>query len=119
MKTFDQQVLSDHEKGQYGDCMRACIYTILGEDIGLPHPIANDGFWNQEFFDDLQKKTGKYPHPRRQKEDTFPEFVIRAGKGPRGHNHAVVWSTVTDEMVHDPHPSRDGLVTLERWYILS
>ena len=121
MQKFDQTTFSDHAKGQYGDCMRACVYTLLGEDIDLPHPIAPDGFWNQEFFDDLQRKTGKYPYPKKTQKlfpEDWPKLVIRAGKGPRGHNHAVVWDLENNEMYHDPHPSRDGLVTFERWYVL-
>jgi hypothetical protein len=118
MKTFDQQVLSDHERGQYGDCMRACVYTLLGEDIDLPHPIAEGGGWNHEFFDVLEQRTSKnldyYPRAKPH----WPDFVIRAGVSPRGIRHAVVWCRSSGTIVHDPHPSRLGLSTFDGWYVL-
>jgi hypothetical protein len=47
----------------------------------------------------------------------LPLCIIR-GTSPRGIGHAVVGDTATGEMVHDPHPSREGLVEINsRLYI--
>lgn len=119
MKTFDQQVLSDHDKGLYGDCMRACVYTLLGEDIGLPHPIdSRTAGWNFDFFEELEKKTGKELTFSPREREFWPDLVIRCGVSPRGIRHAVVWCRSSGTMIHDPHPSRSGLVTFDGWYVL-
>lgn len=118
MQKFDQTTFSDHAKGQYGDCMRACVYTLLGEDIGLVHPIDLKGLWNYDFFEEIEQKTGKELLYLTQESEFWPKLVIRAGMGPRLSRHAVVWDRENDEMYHDPHPSRDGLMTFDGWYVL-
>ena len=40
-----------------------------------------------------------------------PWPLIAQGPGPRGNRHAVV--TVGDELAHDPHPSRAGLLSVD------
>jgi hypothetical protein len=118
MKKFDQTTFSDHAKGQYGDCVRACVYTLLGEDIGLVHPIDLKGLWNYEFFMELVEKTGKDLNFARNESKSWPNLVIRAGMSPRGISHAVVWDREKNEMYHDPHPTRVGLSSFDGWYVL-
>lgn len=118
MIKFDQQVLSDHEKGLYGDCLRACVYTLLQKDIELPHPVKGVGEWNFDFFDDLEQKTGKELLFQPREKEHWPEFVIRTGKSPRDIYHAIVWHRLSGTMFHDPHPSRSGLVIFTGWYVL-
>jgi hypothetical protein len=50
-------------------------------------------------------------------EDDIPknEYLIASGKSPRGFSHAVIWKNGV--MVHDPHPSQDGLVGEPSYYI--
>ncbi len=119
IKTFDQQVLSDHAKGVYGDCMRACVYTLLQEDIDLPHPIGEGGHYNFDFFEVLEEKTGKMLTYRPREKEHWPDLVIRCGMSPRNIRHAVVWCRSSGTMVHDPHPSRLGLINFDGWYVLT
>lgn len=119
MKTFDQQVLSDHDNGIYGDCMRACVYTLLGEDVGLPHPIdSKTAHWNFDFFEEIEQKTGKELLYQKNEKEHWPDIVIRCGESPRGIRHAIIWCRSSGTMIHDPHPSRSGLSTYDGWYIL-
>jgi hypothetical protein len=118
MQKFDQTTFSDHAKGQYGDCMRACVYTLLGEDIGLIHPIDLKGLWNYDFFEEIEQKTGKELIYCRSDENISVSLAILSGMSPRGIRHAVVWNREDDSMLHDPHPSRDGLMTFDGWYVL-
>jgi hypothetical protein len=39
-------------------------------------------------------------------------YLIAGGPAARGHQHSVVYRGV-DELVHDPHPSRAGLIEVE------
>lgn len=118
MKTFDQEVLSDHGKGIYGDCMRACVYTLIGENAGLPHPIdSKNGLWNFKFFSEIERRGRDLVYQPKRK-DHWTGLVIACGPGPRGHRHAVVWNIDHNVMFHDPHPSRSGLLGIDGWYIL-
>jgi len=58
MLKFDQTILSDHEKGLYGDCTRAVVYTLAQKNLDLPHPInsKDPSQWNMDFFETLEEK---------------------------------------------------------------
>jgi len=43
-------------------------------------------------------------------------YHILGGPGPRGFGHSVVG--LNGEMVHDPHPSREGILSVEDYTIL-
>lgn len=122
MVKFDQTVLSDHEKGLHGDCTRAVVYTIAQKDLNLPHPIdhENPSQWNMEFFEKLEEKGYVLDFFPNNEKDHWPRFVGRSGISPRGIRHLVVWDREKNEMFHDPHPSRDGLIpgTEDGWFIL-
>jgi len=121
MLTFDQQTYSDNEKGTHGDCTRAMVYTLAGKDLNLPHPIKDMKTWNMEFFEQLEEihKLELNFYPREK--DFWPRFVGRCGISPRGVRHVVVWDRENNEMAHDPHPSRHGLMqgTEDGWYVLN
>ena len=117
----DQEFLSDPDNGVLGDCWRACIATILGlPGSVVPHFVRDHGDEWLEATEDWLVANG---HPRLYYFPTrFPitdllrPFVILVGPSPRGVAHAVVADADTGEMVHDPHPSRDGLVSRSAVY---
>lgn len=123
MKTFDQQVLHNPPH-DYGDCTRAVVYTLAQEDLGLPHPIdyrSEDGKeWNMAFFEKLEERGLLLDYFPNNEKDHWPRFVGRSGVTLRGTRHLVVWDREKNEMFHDPHPSRDGLIpgTEDGWFIL-
>ncbi len=128
MTPVDQSI-TDHNptEGRFGDCFRACIATILDLPIEhVPHTMAYDersvddpGQWYGWLTAWLAERGLTYMEIRTG--DTTParwladlvagglqlDHVI-SGQGPRGHRHCVVGRNGT--MVHDPHPSRAGLV---------
>lgn len=124
---YDQTTFSDAAAGTHGDCCRACVATILQIDPAtLPHPIK-DGGWNTAFHKALREmgyalRTVDYD--RRLSPDAMirdvnwggyevPRIVMAAGMSPRGVRHAVVYDRFAERVVHDPHPSRAGLVEIE------
>lgn len=125
MILHDQTTFSDPDAGTHGDCARACIATILQiEPMILPHPIAEDGGWSGGFTKALRglgwcyrsatydARTAKHPDLYDPSWGDFilPRLVMAAGPSPRGSwLHAVVWDRIAGKMIHDPHPSRDGL----------
>lgn len=117
-KKFDQEVLSNPPE-HYGDCTRAVVYTLAQSNLNLPHPInySDPTQWNMDFFEELELKgfiLNFYPREK----DHWPRYVGRSGISPRGIRHLIVWDRQENKMFHDPHPSRDGLVSFDGWFVL-
>lgn len=100
MKPVTQRVLHP----PMGDCMAACIASILELDLAVIPNFHGDGWWNNwnDWLSEhhglrlywLEPWVGGYP----------PSHYIAVGPSPRDPeiHHAVVM--FTDEVVHDPHP---------------
>ena len=116
---FDQEVLNNPPK-DYGDCTRAVVYTLAQKNLDLPHPINYEDStqWNMAFFDDLEEKGYILNFAPDNEKEFWPRYVGRSGISPRGTRHLVVWDREMNEMFHDPHPSRSGLISFDGWFIL-
>lgn len=115
MTPVDQEFMHDPERGQHGDCMRACLASIL--DLPreqVPHFAQLDAegkghFWEMvaEFVREcgysIVTVRGQYVWSQ---DDIFH---IIGGPSPRfvGGFHAIVGRN--GQPFHDPHPSRAGL----------
>ena len=44
------------------------------------------------------------------------KYYLVSGKSPRGVSHITIWQN--GKMVHDPHPTKEGLLTLETFQSL-
>lgn len=131
---YDQAVFTDPAIGTHGDCFRACIRTLLQDDMpDLPLPLTSDGKWNADFDAMLREKYGyryrlfRTPGgfvvpsevPRRvgsEEQITLPRVVIASGRSARSRlgskTHAVLWDRMRRRVIHDPHPSRAGLLDI-------
>lgn len=127
LKVFDQEVLSDHKKGTFGDCTRACVRTLVQSRlVGLPHPIDCTGEdWNDGFWSYIEDHLGLYIRLtpcRADKDYSFLPRVVMAGgptlrTGEDGKpRHMVIWDREANACLHDPHPSRAGLTKVETFY---
>lgn len=128
LKFYDQTTFSDSKAGTHGDCFRACVCTMIQLDPSeLPHPIAPDGGWNTKIFGALRDR-GLAVRTMGVTAETMlmkvlvdlhwgafevPQIVMAAGMSPRGVRHSIIWNRTTRSMVHDPHPSRAGLVEID------
>ena len=100
MRLTDQTILGDA-----GDCMSACLATLLGVPTRAV-PYLNSPYWRETMVDYLEPM-GLHPWvTQRLPAGSGPAIVL--GSGPRGRRHAVVGDGVG--LLHDPHPSRAGLV---------
>lgn len=109
------------EDGAVGDCVRASTATILGvprEEV--PHFVRDHkGHWRHAWEDWLEDRgivvveidprsrpnciyLGCGPTPRTTEYRPAAHMVVMDGR----------------ELAHDPHPSRAGLTTLDRVYLL-
>ena len=114
MKPVDQTKLHNPPVVN-GNCMNAAFASILEIDIeDIPHfedmPEHGEGTKNKKswFPALLDWLEGLGFHLLRWNEEVYlPSFFIANGTSPRGVKHSVVYKGT--EMVHDPHPSRDGI----------
>lgn len=109
----DQTVL--HGEGNVGNCLQATIAGVLGWPIeAVPHfaLLGQDHWWDcAQAWLDSQGYWIDYKPTSHAVEggELMPRCWI-SGKSPRGISHAVVGDSATLQMLHDPHPSRGGLV---------
>jgi hypothetical protein len=117
----DQEFLHQPEQGQHGDCMRACLASLLDLPLqSVPHfaQLAADGqgdFWTMvaEFCRShgfsFVTMAGSFVWA----EDEI--YHIIGGPSPRGNGHHAVVGR-NGNIHFDPHPSRAGLAgTAAEW----
>lgn len=91
-----------------GNCFSACVASILEMQIDdVPFFGADELWWDR--FQEWLALRGLYAMCIQCKPEHAPRgFHVVGGKSPRGNFlHAVVAKGET--IVHDPHPSRDGV----------
>lgn len=96
------------ERGIYGNCLQAAVASLLGLPLdAVPH-FSTFAWWPQAL--------NLWAHGRQlkvcgERTDTIPDRrCIVGGKSPRAVAHVVVGNH--GQVVWDPHPSRDGLVSV-------
>lgn len=113
MKPQDQTVFGDGSDGaEPGDCFRACVASLLDVSVAdVPNFVASERWWDA--LVDFLEPRRVFPIILRPTEGNLyiPDGVhyIASGQSPRGFRHAVVFRD--GAMVHDPHPSKAGLVS--------
>lgn len=107
-------------EGRAGDCVRTCVASIFEvADLNRVPNFADEGgewkwflamrLWARERDLDFGGASTSFP--------VFPvpvdgpqRYALVSGPSPRGDFlHMVIADSVTGEILHDPHPSRDGL----------
>ena len=111
MKPVDQTRFYDKDKSLRGNCMQAAVASILELPLdAVPNFIEEEaGFW-PSFTTFLRSRGFIYldlhEHP------SGPDcFYLASGDSPRAIKHTVIYRN--GRLVHDPHPSRAGLLTLD------
>ena len=120
----DQEFLYDPDAGVVGDCWRACIANLTGR------PLAQVPHFVRDYGDEWLTQTALWVRAEigmELKVDTDPRFpfapgdsalVIFAGPSPRGVLHGVLGDR-DGNTVHDPHPSRAGVLSIEGVFFLA
>ena len=116
MTPVDQQFMHDPTGGVFGDCQRACVASLLDlPAAAVPHFLF-DGTKDIAEFNRrinaflaplglMHLETARFDFQGQFRSDCFHLIY---GESNRGFCHAVVG--FNGEIVHDPHPSRDGLI---------
>jgi hypothetical protein len=102
MTPVDQSLLvAEHG---HGDCLRACVATVLDLSLWEVPDFALFGpnwMWALVMFAECDFD-GPFDHTG---------VWIANGPSPRGVRHSVVYDDTG--MVHDPHPTRAGLLSID------
>jgi hypothetical protein len=99
-----------------GDCYAACLASLLDLPLWMVPPFdqmfgrgaewrERSEYWLDRTFGLRLVRTPDHPH------ETLPEFYITNGPARRGVHHSVIYRR--GELAHDPHPARDGLLSVE------
>jgi hypothetical protein len=109
-----------------GNCLAACLATLLelpldevphfageGWQYRLAHWLGAHGLWALRF---APPQPSSLDDAAAWLDETVPGWCIVSGQAPRGLLHATVWQG--GELVHDPHPSRDGILDVEDVLVL-
>ena len=122
MKPVDQEFFYD--KGEVGDCVRAITASILEIDRNkVPHfvKLKPDSDWYEDWYSFMIEhgiKPTMIWSPWKNNKPPIPlRYYLASGPSSRGCNHIVIM--YNGKVVHDPHPSRDGLLEIEAIWILS
>lgn len=118
MIPVNQEIIHDPENGIYGDCMRACIASLLELPISeIPHFLHDN--CKHDIF---QKRIGDFLFSKGYSLLCLDEFEVQnfhfyyqegihhiiSGYTERGTYHAVIG--LDGKVIHDPHPSKLGLL---------
>lgn len=122
MIPIDMTILHNPEKNIYGDCFRCCVASILdlyAKDV--PHFMelgeASGEIWYPNLLKflkpmrlsylEIQSETRNWLNWEEFSKVGFTPYYILSGRSPRA-DHSVV--AQCDKIIHDPHPSRLGLI---------
>ena len=129
-----QTKFSDEVGGVHGNCMAACVASIMEldiEDIPAWEDMGNDGSWGESYYSFLEShgyETDGMANREGYTESALWDFVldqcpgvdgyfIVGGDSPRiARGHAVIYCN--REMIHDPHPSGMGVSVVREVYLI-
>lgn len=126
-RLVDQAIMHSEEPGaRPGDCLRACFASITDRALlEVPHFAEYGDDWWTTAAGYIRRWSGGThelmwfpPRPQSTAKSSWgfdPEYgIILCGPSPRGDfGHAVVGHPEFQTMLHDPHPSRDGILATE------
>lgn len=64
--------------------------------------------WENDLIPDWDQPYKKFGEYELLKKELKNDFYFLSGKSARGVSHVTIWQA--DKMVHDPHPSREGIL---------
>ena len=119
MIPVDQNIFGDHR----GNCFAACLASILELPLAqIPHVMVHDDWWQRL----VAWARGRGWEPIHLEETAKPGqrhwywpgggYAIAGGPCERGSRHACVY--LDGHLVHDPHPTRAGLLEVDCWTLL-
>lgn len=130
-KKVYQTTFFDEKKGTRGNCLRACVASLFGDDIdNVPFfEQMKPGQWQDPLEHYLKTKGYELdgcnyinnpddPKPEIADMPTIDGYFIMNGESPRGvkTGHSVIYKD--GELYHDPHPDGTGLTKVQYAYMM-
>lgn len=98
----------DENNNIMGDCLRACICSILEiSDEDVPNFVEDEDYI-QKIYDFFRENGYKYCISSSDKAPEDVDYYMVWGLSPRGIQHSVVYSQ--GKLIHDPHPEGGGVI---------
>lgn len=114
MGHVDQTIMAT-DPARKGNCLSACVATFLDRPLDeVPHfaeysTDRTDAWW--DLLIGYMAGHGYWPTDLESVNDAEPgEWLFVMGPSPRGLMHQVIYRD--GELLHDPHPSRDGVTEI-------
>jgi len=109
MKPIMQKNRHNPEQNITGDCLRACVCSLLEiSDEEVPN-FAEDKDYPLQLINFLKKRGYKTMYSKQ--EPINIDYYMAWGISPRGLNHSVIYHN--GKLVHDPHMDGGGIVAGE------
>lgn len=114
-----QTIFHDSINGVEGNCMQACIASLFNIPLGdVPNFAAVKNWF--KVLNDFVKDRGFYIYERHSQEGYLwipRAYTLVAGQSSRGCKHLVIYKNGV--LFHDPHPSNEGIKTVEDiWFLV-
>lgn len=111
MKPVDQTIVVGDDSGLPGNCLQAAVASLLDLDLAaVPHFILH-----ADWLERMVAFGAAWGYRVLHRPASAPvAFGLAVGPSPRGVIHAVV--CIDGQLVWDPHPSRDGLISVSNYY---
>lgn len=94
------------ENNIVGDCLRACICSILEiSDEGIYNFVEDENY--PEILEKFLLERNIWLYSSKEKPKDI-EYYMVWGVSPRGVQHSVIYSK--GKLVHDPHPKGGGVI---------
>lgn len=105
-----------------GNCLTACIASILELDLGdLPSFMHHEDWilavnrWLSDIGQPFSILCVRFADNAEPKGYLALAWIIASGPSPRGIDHSVVWRN--GAMVHDPHPDGSGITRVNDYCV--
>lgn len=107
--------MKDGDEREAGNCFSACIASILELPVEAVPNFCQHKDWFSRCNQWLNERGYCYLEfglgTEVQEWSSFTGYCVLVGDSPRGCKHAVVGHRA--QMIHDPHPSGEGLLSIE------
>ncbi len=115
MKPVIQRNRHKPEEGIKGDCLRACICSLLElSDENVPNFVEKET-WREDVAEFLASN-GYEMECYNRRPLAYGGYYMAIGISPRGFPHAVIHKM--GKLVHDPHPDGGGVESITDYCIL-
>lgn len=115
---IDQRLLDYPRRPLAGDCVEACIASILHIDRDVVPDLRQAGETDYHYWNSLNNfmRSRGFVMIRKEAKYKHPGLHLVMGRHADGHKCMVIHSG--EDLVHDPHPSRKGLSWIDTVWLL-